>query len=137
MKDAQSPLQTSRKCDSRTLRWFAPNRFCTLVVPALRAAGYDVVTGGEAPAALAVSMDNHCTVAAFEFARRHRCPLLLYLWDLPPWQLGGGKPDLIFQWRGRIRRVSRIIGRIRSDRGTSAGCGTWPNGQPQSGPRRA
>jgi glycosyltransferase involved in cell wall biosynthesis len=50
-------------------------------------------------------------VEAFEFARRHHCPLVVYLWDLPPWQVGTGKPDLIFEWRGRIRRVSRFVGR--------------------------
>jgi glycosyltransferase involved in cell wall biosynthesis len=96
---------------SAILRWFAPNRFCGLVVPALRAAGYTIVTEGDAPAALAVSMDNQCVVDAYEFARRHRCPALLYVWDLPPWQLGAGRPDLIFEWRGRVRRVSRFVGR--------------------------
>ncbi len=94
----------------RLLRWFAPNRYCGLVVPALRTAGFAIATEGEDPADLVVAMDGQCAVAGFEFARRHRCPLLLYLWDLPPWRLGMGRPDVIFEWRGRVRRVPRILG---------------------------
>ena len=92
------------------LRWFAPNRYCGLVVPALRAAGFAIATEGDEPADLVVAMDGQCAVAGFEFARRHGCPLLLYLWDLPPWRLGMGRPDVVFEWRGRIRRVPRILG---------------------------
>ena len=92
------------------LRWFAPNRFCTLVVPALRARGFRIDLEGEEPAALAVAMDGQCAVAGYEYARRHRCPLLLYLWDLPPWRLGTGSPEMVFEWRQRIRRVPRVIG---------------------------
>jgi glycosyltransferase involved in cell wall biosynthesis len=38
-------------------------------------------------------------------------PLLLYLWDLPPWRLAGGRPDVVFELRGRVRRVPRPVGR--------------------------
>ena len=92
------------------LRWFAPNRYCGLVVPSLRAAGFTVATEGDEQPDLVVAMDGQCAVAGFEFARRHRSPLLLYLWDLPPWRLGMGRPDVVFEWRGRIRRVPRILG---------------------------
>ncbi len=92
------------------LRWFAPNRYCTLVVQALRARGFGIEVDGDQPAALAVAMDGQRAVAAREYARRHHCPLLLYLWDLPPWRLGTGRPDAVFEWRHRIRRVPRIIG---------------------------
>ena len=94
----------------RLLRWFAPNRNCGLVVPVLRTAGFAIATEGEEPADLVVAMDEQCAVADFEFARRHGCPLLLYLWDLPPWRLGMGRPDVVFEWRGRVRRVPRILG---------------------------
>ncbi len=94
----------------RLLRWFAPNRYCGLVVPVLRTAGFAIATEGEEPADLVVAMDGQCAVAGFEFARRQGCPLLLYLWDLPPWRLGMGRPDVIFEWRGRVRRVPRILG---------------------------
>lgn len=93
------------------LRWFAPNRFCTLVVPALERRGIRVATDGNAAAGLVVGMDGQVAVTAWEYARRHACPLLLYLWDLPPWRLGAGRPDVIFSWRGRVRRVPRIVGR--------------------------
>ncbi|MCC7132304.1 MAG: glycosyltransferase [Gemmatimonadales bacterium] len=92
------------------LRWFAPNRFCTLVVPALRATGLSIDTEGDGPARVAVAMDGQCAVAGFEYARRHRCPLLLYLWDLPPWRLGTGRPDVVFEWHGRVRRMPRLVG---------------------------
>ena len=92
------------------IRWFAPNRYCALPVPALRAGGLQVSESGDAPARVVVAADGQCAVAGFEFARRHRCPLILYVWDLPPWRLGSGRPDLIFATRTRIRRVPRLIG---------------------------
>ena len=42
---------------------------------------------------------------AVRWAARHRVPLVLYLWDLPPWWIGRGKPDFIFMAGGRIRRL--------------------------------
>lgn len=93
------------------LRWFAPNRYCTLPVPLLRAAGLTMSLEGEEPARLVVAADGQCAVAAYEYSRRHRCPLLLYLWDLPPWRLEGGKPDTVFELGGRIRRIPRLLGR--------------------------
>ena len=93
------------------MRWFAPNRYCTLPVRALAAAGLGIALNGEAPARLAVAADGQCAVAGFEYARRHRVPLLLYLWDLPPWRLAAGRPDLVFELGGRVRRVPRPAGR--------------------------
>ena len=91
-------------------RWFAPNRYCTLVVPALRKLGFSIATEGDESATVAVAMDGQCAVTGFEFARRHSCPLLLYLWDLPPWRLGTGRPDVVFEWHRRVRRVPRFVG---------------------------
>lgn len=99
------------------LRWFAPNRFCALVVPALERSGLVIATDGDLPARLVVGMDGQVAVTAYEHARRHGCPLLLYLWDLPPWRLGAGRPDVIFAWRGRVRRVPRIVGGYRERAG--------------------
>jgi glycosyltransferase involved in cell wall biosynthesis len=76
-----------------------------------------VTVQGDGPADLAVAMDGQCAVEGYEFARRRGCPLLLYLWDLPPWRLGSGQPDVVFEWRGRVRRVSRIIGGYRERAG--------------------
>jgi glycosyltransferase involved in cell wall biosynthesis len=92
------------------LRWFAPNRYCTLPVPALRRAGLAITLEGEEPARLAVIADGQCAVAGFEYARRHQCPLLLYVWDLPPWRLGRGRPDFVFELGSSVRRIPRPIG---------------------------
>jgi glycosyltransferase involved in cell wall biosynthesis len=89
------------------IRWFAPNRYCTLPVPALRRHGLSIALDEAAPARLAVAADGGCAVHGYEYARRHRCPLLLYLWDLPPWRLGNGKPDFVFEFGGRVRRWPR------------------------------
>jgi glycosyltransferase involved in cell wall biosynthesis len=93
------------------LRWFAPNRYCTLPVPALRRAGLAIALDGDAPAGAAVAADGQCAVAAFEYSLRAHCPLLVYLWDLPPWRLGRGKPDFIFELGGRLQRIPRLLAR--------------------------
>jgi len=92
------------------VRWFAPNRYCSLPVPALRRAGLRVALEGDEPARLAVASDGQSAVAAFEFARRRQCPLVLYLWDLPPWRVGRGRPDHIFEIRKRLVRIPRPWG---------------------------
>jgi glycosyltransferase involved in cell wall biosynthesis len=92
------------------VRWFAPNAYCALPVAALRGMGLRVATEGRAPARLAFAADNQCVTPAFEFASRFRCPVAIYLWDLPPWRLADGRPDLVFELLGRVRRVPRIIG---------------------------
>jgi glycosyltransferase involved in cell wall biosynthesis len=92
------------------VRWFAPNAYGTLPVPALRGMGLRIATEGSAPARLAFAADNQCVTQAFEYASRVRCPLAVYLWDLPPWRLAEGSPDVVFELLGRVRRVPRIIG---------------------------
>jgi len=87
------------------VRWFAPNRYCALVVPRLLQKGWSVALDGDAPARLVVSMDAQVATAAFSFARRHRCAILVYLWDLPPWRLGRGRPDLVFALGDRLLRI--------------------------------
>lgn len=99
------------------LRWFAPNRYCALPVPALRAAGLRIAESGDAPARIAVAADGQCAVAGFEYAARHRCPLILYLWDLPPWRLGDGRPDPMFGLGARIIRIPRPFGGYRERAG--------------------
>lgn len=89
------------------VRWFSPNHYCALPVPALREAGLTITLNHDAPARVAVAADGVCAVEAFEYAERHRCPLVAYLWDLPPWRLGRGHPDYVFLLRGRVRRIPR------------------------------
>ena len=93
------------------VRWFAPNRYCALPVPALQRAGLDIAQDGERAARLAFAADGACVVAAFEYSRRHRCPLVLYLWDLPPWRLGRGRPDRVFEVGGTLLRWPRLRNR--------------------------
>lgn len=93
------------------VRWFAPNRYCALPVPLLRQSGLRIALEGDQPARLALAADGQCAVASFEYSIRHRAPLVLYLWDLPPWWLGNGRPDYVFVAGGRIRRVPRPFGR--------------------------
>ena len=93
------------------VRWFAPNRYCALPVPLLRQGGLRIALEGDQPARLALAADGQCAVASFEYSIRHRVPLILYVWDLPPWWLGNGRPDYVFVAGGRIRRVPRPLGR--------------------------
>jgi hypothetical protein len=48
------------------VRWFAPNRYCALPVPALRRAGLEIALDGEQPAGLALAADGASVMAAFE-----------------------------------------------------------------------
>ncbi len=93
------------------LRWFAPNRYCSLPVSALVRAGLRVALDGDEPARLSVGSDGQSAVAAFEFSRRHRCPMVLYVWDLPPWRLDGGRPDLVLAVGSKLVQIPRLWGR--------------------------
>lgn len=92
------------------IRWFAPNRFCTLPVARLQEAGLKIATEGDAPARLVLASDGASAIEAQRFAWRHRRPMLVYLWDLPPWQLDGGRPNPVIPFRGRILKVPRLWG---------------------------
>src|SRR5256885_13322314 len=78
------------------VRWFAPNRYCTLVVPRLRERGLEIALDGDRPARLAIAMDAQVAAEAGRYATRHRCPLIHYVWDLPPWWLGRGRHDWVW-----------------------------------------
>src|SRR5205085_2745119 len=90
------------------IRWFAPNKFCTLVVPRLRERGLSIALDGERPARLALAMDAQVAAAAFAYAARVRCRLIHYVWDLPPWRLGRGRHDWVWHVFGRYLRVPRV-----------------------------
>ena len=89
------------------LRWFAPNRYCGLPVARLRALGWTIAADGDAPARATIAADGQCAVDGFAFARRHGTPLVLYVWDLPPWRLGDGKPDPVLALGPRLLRIPR------------------------------
>ena len=99
------------------IRWFAPNAFNALVVPALRLGGLSIADAGNRPARLAVAMSGLSAEDAFRFARTHRTRLLLFLWDLPPEGTGRGAPDPVWYGGGRFFRVPRPWGGYRRRRG--------------------
>jgi glycosyltransferase involved in cell wall biosynthesis len=90
------------------IRWFAPNTFCTLVVPRLRQRGLAIALDGDRPARLAIAMDAQVAATAYAYVARARCPLIHYVWDLPPWRLGAGRPDWVWHVFGRYLRVPRL-----------------------------
>lgn len=90
------------------IRWFAPNRFCTLVVGRLREQGLTIALEGDRPAGLAIAMDAQVAAEAYRYATRRRCPLIHYVWDLPPWRVGRGRPDWMLFALGRYVRVPRL-----------------------------
>ena len=52
-------------------------------------------------------MDAQVVVPAYRFAAKHHCPLIHYVWDLPPWRLGAGRPDWIWFAGGQFLRIPR------------------------------
>ena len=92
------------------LRWFSVNRYGTLPVSALRRAGLSIALEGTAPCRAAIALDAPSAVAAYRYARRHRCPLGLKIPDLPPWRLGQGRPDPVVEVAGRLFPIRRWWG---------------------------
>jgi len=99
------------------IRWFAPNRYSTLVVDELRARGLSIATSGTEAARLALSMSGTRALEAWRFARRAGCPLVLYLWDLPPKATDSGTFDPVVPIGGHLIRIPRLWGGFRRRRG--------------------
>jgi glycosyltransferase involved in cell wall biosynthesis len=99
------------------IRWFAPNRYTTLVVSELRARGLSIATEGSDRARLAVSMSGTTALDAWRFARRQGCPIVLYLWDLPPNATAAGTFDPVFSVGQHLVRLPRLTGGFGRRRG--------------------
>lgn len=99
------------------IRWFAPNTYFTLVVPRLRARGFSIALEGDQAAGLAIAMDARVAAAAYTYAARAGCPLIHYVWDLPPWRLGQGHHDWVWHVFGRYVRLPRLGRRYDERRG--------------------
>jgi len=99
------------------VRWFGQNDYEHLVVPDLRRQGLDIVTAGSAPAKVALVMNHDLAAVGWRYARRHRTPLLTYVWDLPPFRLGKGRPDYVVAVHGYLLRVPRLRHRYATRRG--------------------
>src|SRR3989475_9120500 len=99
------------------VRWFAPNRYCTLIVPWLRDRGLSIALDGDGPARVAIAMDAQVAAEACRYAARHRCSLIHYVWDLPPWWLGRGRHDWVWLVAGRYVWFPRLGRRYAGRRG--------------------
>jgi glycosyltransferase involved in cell wall biosynthesis len=99
------------------VRWFAPNRFALQIVPELRRLGLTVATDGDDAARVALAMSATVAEQAWRYARARRIPLVLYIWDLPPWSVGEGEPDPVWWVLGRFVRVPRPTRRYAERRG--------------------
>jgi glycosyltransferase involved in cell wall biosynthesis len=95
------------------VRWFAPNRFTALLVPELRRRGLTVALEGTEPARLAIAMSGTRAEEAWRYARRWNCPLIVYVWDLPPIATATGSYDPVWSIGGVLIRLPRLIGGYR------------------------
>ena len=99
------------------IRWFAPNAYASLLVPELQSRGVSIALEGSAPAGLAFAMSGTTALSAWRFAQRHRCPFIVYLWDLPPKSTGSGWYDPVVPLGHYLLRVPRLRGGYARRRG--------------------
>jgi glycosyltransferase involved in cell wall biosynthesis len=66
---------------------------------------------------MALAMSGTRAVEAWRYLRRRGCPLVLYLWDLPPKDVGSGAADPVWYLGGRFFRWPRPVGGFRRRRG--------------------
>jgi len=99
------------------IRWFAPNAYARLLVPELEARGLTVALEGSSCARLALAMSGTTAYKAWRFARRHGCPLVVYIWDLPPKATGSGSYDRVISVGRYLVRVPRLRGGYRRRQG--------------------
>jgi glycosyltransferase involved in cell wall biosynthesis len=99
------------------IRWFAPNRYTALLVPYLRRQGLTVALEGTDPARLALAMSGTRAEEAWRFARARGCPLVLYIWDLPPRATGSGSYDPVLSIGEFLVRLPRLVGGFGRRRG--------------------
>jgi glycosyltransferase involved in cell wall biosynthesis len=82
------------------IRWFAPNQYTRLVVPELRRRGLSIDVEGDGSARLALAMSGSVAEEAWRYAVARGCPLVVFIWDLPPDRTGVGSYDPVW-WVGR------------------------------------
>jgi len=99
------------------VRWFGPNAYTALVVETLRRRGLAIAREGDGPARVALSMSGSTALEAWRYARRRGCPLVLYVWDLPPHSTGTGSYDPVFAVGRELFRVPRLRGGFPRRRG--------------------
>jgi len=94
------------------IRWFAESAHGAIVVPALESLGLSVAREGDAAARLVMSMGNPVAPEAWRFAARHRCPLVQFVWDLPPWRVERGRYDFVWSLGGQLIALPRLGARF-------------------------
>jgi glycosyltransferase involved in cell wall biosynthesis len=99
------------------VRWFASNAYTSLVVPELRRLGLAIDQETTGPARLALAMSGTAAERAWQYARRWRCPLVLYIWDLPPKATGIGSYDPVWSIGNYLLRVPKLKGGYGRRRG--------------------
>jgi glycosyltransferase involved in cell wall biosynthesis len=99
------------------IRWFAPNPYTALLVPGLRRRGLTIALDGPQPARLALAMSGTRAEEAWRYARERGCPLVLYIWDLPPQATGSGSYDPVWGIGGFLLRLPRPVGGFGRRRG--------------------
>jgi glycosyltransferase involved in cell wall biosynthesis len=92
------------------LRWFAPNQYTRLVASELRKHGLVIALEGSEPARVALSMSGTTAQSAWQYSRTFGCPLVLYIWDLPPAGTASGSYDPVWAIRRSLIRIPRFSG---------------------------
>ena len=95
------------------IRWFAPTPLGLLTVSRLEARGLTIASDGDEPARLAMAFGNATAADAWRFATRHHCPVVQFVWDLPPWRLGEGRYDPVWSIAGTLVPLPRLGRRYR------------------------
>jgi glycosyltransferase involved in cell wall biosynthesis len=90
------------------IRWFGPNAYTALLVGALRHRGLSIAREGDDPARVALSMSGITAVESWRYARRRGCPLVLYIWDLPPDATGTGSYGRVLAVGDTLLRIPQL-----------------------------
>jgi glycosyltransferase involved in cell wall biosynthesis len=98
------------------IRWFAPNPYTTLVVSELRRRGLSIDVESQGAARLAVAMSGTVAEQAWRYAVTRGCPLVVFIWDLPPDRTGVGSHDPVWWLAGRFFHLRRPVGGFASHR---------------------
>jgi glycosyltransferase involved in cell wall biosynthesis len=111
-----------RPCFARSfgvndIRWFAPNRYTSLLVPELRRRGLRIALEGNEPARLVLAMSGTRSEEAWRYARTRNSRLVVYIWDLPPRATTSGAYDPVWSVGGFLIRLPRPIGGFGRRRG--------------------
>ncbi len=55
-----------------------------------------------------MAFGNATAIDAWRFATKYRCPVVQFIWDLPPWRLGDGRYDPVWSINGTLVPLPRF-----------------------------